>query len=206
MEHEFSLSDSSHLPNRQDARMYIKKMKDLDKKVAVVTGVFDILHSAHVRFIQQAKRQGDVLVVGLECDYRVKAFKGSHRPVNTISNRVSTIQSLKNVDFVFVIYGSPKLELKSFYTRLHKTINADVLVVSAHDPHLADRQEEIEFSGGTLAIVHTDKGVSTTAILRTFMSSDVLTPDVTFSSRLLYPQENKKSINDSWCQLELPLR
>jgi hypothetical protein len=58
------------------------------------------------------------------------------------------IDALEFVDFTFVICGSPKLEIKPYYTRLHIAIGADVLAVTDGDPHLQDRRDEIEAAGG----------------------------------------------------------
>ena len=88
-------------------------------------------------------------MVGIEDDVRVKAFKGDYRPVNTISQRVQLMEALEFVDYTFVIKGSPKQDIKSFYTRLHRTLHSDVLAVSEGDPNLKDRQEEIEAVAGT---------------------------------------------------------
>ncbi len=63
----------------QDAKLFIEKAKKDGKRVVVVTGCFDILHIGHIRFLNQAKAAGDVLVVGIEDDNRVRAFKGASR-------------------------------------------------------------------------------------------------------------------------------
>ena len=154
---------------RKEARAFIQKAKSIGKRVVIVTGCFDLLTDAHVKFLRRAKSNGDLLVVGIEADNRVRAFKGSLRPVNTISQRVEVIDALEFVDFTFVIHGSPKTDIKVFYTRLHRFLQADILAVSEGDPHLQDRRDEIEAGGGSLEVVSRQELNSTTSLIRRFL-------------------------------------
>jgi cytidyltransferase-like protein len=169
----------------------------------MVTGCFDLMTTNHVRFLQRAKEAGDILVVGIEDDRRVRAFKGRLRPCNTVSQRVEVMQALKFVDFTFVIRGSPSVPLKVFYSRLHKDIRAHVLAVTEGDPHLEDRREEIEGAGGELLVLPLVDGNSTTSLLRRFLA------ETEYSDMLLVSKRQLKSYiakhQSSWRQLTLPL-
>ncbi len=68
-------------------------------------GCFDILHAGHVQYLQEAKKLGDKLIVGLNSDESVKKLKGSNRPYNTERNRAFVLQALECVDEV-VIFDS----------------------------------------------------------------------------------------------------
>jgi D-glycero-beta-D-manno-heptose 1-phosphate adenylyltransferase len=144
-----------------------------------------------------------VLVVGIEDDVRVKAFKGAYRPVNTISQRVELMEALEFVDYTFVIKGSPKQDIKSFYTRLHRTLQADVLAVSEGDPNLKDRQEEIEAAGGYLLVVSRMEEGSSTSLIRRVLAETEFSDLVYVSKKSLknHITENQ----NSWYQLALPM-
>lgn len=72
------------------------------KTVVFANGCFDLLHAGHVRYLQEAKRQGDVLVVGVNSDRAVKTLKGQGRPLMKQDARAEIIAALECVDFVVV--------------------------------------------------------------------------------------------------------
>jgi cytidyltransferase-like protein len=198
---------SRRLHYRKDAARFIWSVKETGKCVVVVTGCFDLITAAHVRFLKRAKAAGDVLVVGLEDDTRIRAFKSPLRPVNALSQRVELMEAFDFVDFVFVISGSPKWEIKPFYTRLHKTLKADILAVTEGDPHLQDRRAEIEAAGGKLVVVSRLEDGSSTSLIRRFLA------ETEFSDLLVAPKDNLRGYvaenvtnnQTRWHQLRLPL-
>lgn len=72
------------------------------KKVVFTNGCFDILHVGHVKYLQQARSLGDVLVVGLNSDRSVSGLKGPDRPIQKESDRAEILAALGCVDFVIV--------------------------------------------------------------------------------------------------------
>jgi rfaE bifunctional protein nucleotidyltransferase chain/domain len=191
------------LNNRQTARSFVKDAKESEKRVVIATGCFDLLTACHVRFLKRAKAAGDVLVVGVEDDTRIRAFKGPQRPVNTVSQRVEVLEALEFVDYTFVIPGSPKQPLKPFYTRLHRAIRADVLAVTEGDPHLEDRRDEIEAAGGELLVVSRFEDGSSTSLIRRFLA------EIEYADLLLVSKQELRNYvaerQSDWRQLELPL-
>lgn len=188
---------------REDAKKFIEAAQAMGKRVVIVTGCFDLITNAHVRFLKRAKAVADILVVGLEDDNRVRAFKGEFRPVNTISQRVELMDAFKFVDFTFVISGSPKFEIKQFYTRLHSDLKADILAVSENDSNMQDRKEEIEAGGGRLAIVSQIEESSTTSLLRQFLTETELS-DIVYVSRYKV-KDYLINRGNHWRQLVLPM-
>ena len=81
--------------------------KSQGKRIVFTNGCFDILHSGHVSYLNQAKAMGDILVVGLNTDESIKRLKGSGRPVNSLSNRIKVLAALSCVDHI-VTFGSKK--------------------------------------------------------------------------------------------------
>ena len=77
-----------------------KEFKLQYKKVVFTNGVFDILHSGHVDYLNKAKALGDILIVGLNSDISVKKIKGEKRPIVTEEERAFLILNLKAVDYV----------------------------------------------------------------------------------------------------------
>ncbi len=77
-----------------------RKFKSQNKKVVFTNGVFDILHSGHVDYLNKAKGLGDILIVGLNSDLSVKKIKGEKRPIVNEIERAFLISNLKAVDYV----------------------------------------------------------------------------------------------------------
>ena len=73
-----------------------------NKRIVLTNGCFDILHIGHVRYLQKAKSQGDILIVGVNSDHSVRALKGPQRPVNTELDRVELLMALACVDYATI--------------------------------------------------------------------------------------------------------
>ena len=87
-----------------------------NKKITFTNGCFDILHRGHVSYLNQAKVQGDLLIVGLNSDASVKRLKGESRPINSELDRKFVLENLKAVDFVEVFEEDTPLNLIQFIT------------------------------------------------------------------------------------------
>lgn len=73
-----------------------------DKKIIFSNGCFDILHKGHISYLQEAKKLGDILIVGLNSDSSIKRLKGQDRPINSEDDRAFVLAGLECVDFVVV--------------------------------------------------------------------------------------------------------
>jgi len=80
-------------------------------KVVFTNGCFDILHEGHVRFLEEARSLGDVLVVAVNSDASVRSLKGEGRPVHTQQSRVRVLASLESVDAVVVMDDLRNMEM-----------------------------------------------------------------------------------------------
>jgi rfaE bifunctional protein nucleotidyltransferase chain/domain len=78
-------------------------------RISFANGCFDVLHAGHVRYLQAAKRQGDVLVVGINSDRSVSALKGPGRPLLPAPARAELVAALEPVDYV-IIFDEPTAE------------------------------------------------------------------------------------------------
>lgn len=78
-----------------------KILDDRDEKNIVFTnGCFDILHVGHIRFLTQCKKEGDILIVGVNSDNSVSKIKGICRPIITFDNRVEVLSAIEVVDYI----------------------------------------------------------------------------------------------------------
>lgn len=89
-----------------------KFLKDNEgKRIVFTNGCFDILHRGHVTYLAEARKLGDLLVVGLNSDASVKRLKGPERPINNEDDRQYVLSQLKSVDFVEIFTEDTPLEL-----------------------------------------------------------------------------------------------
>jgi len=140
-------------------------------KRILVTGVFDVLHSEHVNFLQKAKALGDFLIIGIESDVRVKKLKGESRPVNNAKLRIKNLKLLpacagrKLANKVFVL--PVNMGEKKTQEKIIAQIKPDFLAVSSHTPFIAGKRKIMEKYGGKLVIVHQQNPkISTSKLLR----------------------------------------
>ena len=96
-------------------------IKNRNKKIVFTNGCFDILHLGHVEYLNEARAQGDVLIIGLNSDQSVRRLKGVDRPINNERDRQKMLLNLKAVDCVQIFENDTPLEII-------KLIQPDVLV------------------------------------------------------------------------------
>lgn len=90
----------------QNQEEFVQKINALrsNKKVVFTNGCFDLLHVGHVRYLQEAKKLGDILVVALNDDASVKKLKGPTRPVQNENDRAEILAALGCVDFTTLFH------------------------------------------------------------------------------------------------------
>jgi D-beta-D-heptose 7-phosphate kinase/D-beta-D-heptose 1-phosphate adenosyltransferase len=101
-------------------------IKDLEiirknKKIVFTNGCFDLLHIGHVRYLKEARKLGDFLVVGINSDSSVKELKGPTRPIQNQDDRAEILSSLEAVDATVIFTESTP-------ERLVKNVKPDILV------------------------------------------------------------------------------
>ena len=132
-----------------------------EHKVVVFTnGCFDILHAGHVRYLTEAKKLGDVLVVGLNSDESVRKLKGAGRPVNPEEDRAEVLAGLRAVDHV-VVFAEDTAE------EMVRQLQPDVYVKGG-DYSLERRPESaiVASYGGRTVLVPMVEGRSTSNVIR----------------------------------------
>lgn len=113
-EYESSLHKSnsnSHIKTFEEIEKLVAKLHNLGKKIVFTNGCFDILHVGHVKYLEEARSYGDVLILGLNADSSVKKLKGESRPINNQDDRAYILASLESVDYVVIFEEETPYEL-----------------------------------------------------------------------------------------------
>ena len=130
-----------------------------EQKVVFTNGVFDILHAGHVQYLEFARKQGDLLVVGVNSDESVKRLKGPTRPVNTLADRMAVLAGLQAVDYV-VSFG------EETPAELIVQVQPDVLVKGEdYAGKEVVGREVVEGHGGKVVLAPFLQGRSTTGMI-----------------------------------------
>lgn len=129
-----------------DLPKHIPRIKSQGKLV-LIGGVFDILHPGHLAFLQAAKEQGATLLVMLESDESVRKTKGEKRPINPQGVRAQNLSGVVDVDYVLLL---PHLKNDLEYYTLVKSIQPDIIAVTASDPAYNKKSEQAKMVGGKI--------------------------------------------------------
>lgn len=130
-----------------------------DKRIVFTNGCFDILHRGHVTYLTEARKLGDLLVIGLNSDASVKRLKGPERPINKEEDRQYVLSQLKAVDFVeiftedtplnLILKVQPKILVKGGDWKIDQIVGA----------------KEVLANGGDVFSLNFVDGYSTTSII-----------------------------------------
>lgn len=107
--------------DRAELASQIGEARRRRKTVVLANGCFDVLHAGHVRYLEAARREGDLLVVAVNSDSSVRKLKGAGRPILTESDRAELVAALGAVDFV-VIFG--EADVRPLLRELHPDVHA----------------------------------------------------------------------------------
>ncbi|HIE34767.1 MAG TPA: D-glycero-beta-D-manno-heptose-7-phosphate kinase [Campylobacterales bacterium] len=126
-EYERSLHKKSfdeYIKSYEKIQEVVKYLKNKGKKIVFTNGCFDILHIGHIKYLEKAKKLGDVLIVGVNSDESVKKLKGENRPINSEYDRAYILTTLEFVDYVVIFNEETPYDLI-------KLIEPDILVKGA---------------------------------------------------------------------------
>jgi rfaE bifunctional protein nucleotidyltransferase chain/domain len=143
------------------------QMRAAGKKLVATNGCFDLLHVGHVRYLENARAAGDVLVVGINGDESVRALKGNNRPLNSEQDRAEMIAALTSVDYVMIF---PEKRATKFLE-----IARPAIYVKGGDYKAETLNVEecavLEKLGTEIRIVPFEAGYSTTALIERLQKS-----------------------------------
>jgi rfaE bifunctional protein nucleotidyltransferase chain/domain len=148
---------------RKELLRIIKDLKAKGKRIVFTNGCFDLLHVGHVRYLEEAKALGDVLVVGVNSDTSVRKLKGPERPILPEAQRAEILSGLGCVDYVTLFDEIDPLKLIA-------SLHPDVLAKGGDwaKEQIVGR-EEVERSGGEVFVIPFVKRASTSNLIETIL-------------------------------------
>ncbi|MBN1405457.1 MAG: D-glycero-beta-D-manno-heptose 1-phosphate adenylyltransferase [Candidatus Omnitrophica bacterium] len=143
----------------------VSSLKRKKKKVAFTNGCFDILHAGHVKYLEDAAKKADILIVALNTDSSIRRIKGPIRPLTKLKDRQYVVAALGCVDYVTSFSEPTPLALI-------KNLKPDFIIKGA-DWKVSDivGRDFVSTYGGIAATVLYKKGYSTTAIIKKIAGS-----------------------------------
>jgi D-beta-D-heptose 7-phosphate kinase/D-beta-D-heptose 1-phosphate adenosyltransferase len=148
----------ARLLSRAQLAPLAQTLKAQDKRIVTINGSFDLLHGGHAHILEEARAQGDVLIVGLNSDASVRAYKGAQRPIIPETQRARMLLALRAVDYVHIFEEAvPMPFLSEIKPQVH--VNG-----SEYGPDCVEAPM-VKANGGRVHIVAKIPGLSTSEIL-----------------------------------------
>jgi len=138
----------------------MEELKRRGQRVVFTNGCFDLLHPGHTRYLEEARKLGDLLIVAVNSDRSVRALKGPERPLQSESVRAEVLAALAAVDYVTIF---DDLTPQTVIARMLP----NVLVKGGDwEMHRIVGRAEVEAAGGRVVRIPIVKGCSTTALIQ----------------------------------------
>lgn len=131
--------EERHVPHEQLEKI-VKALREENKRIVLTQGVFDLIHEGHALYLEKAKQQGDILIVGVDSDELTKKRKGPSRPIVPQEERLKMLVHLRHVDIVTV------REAHHAIGDLIRLVRPDVLVTSQSTKDFTDTMKK-EYEG-----------------------------------------------------------
>ena len=157
---------TARLSSATAAAAFAESVRSRGGTVVFTNGVFDLLHPGHIRYLTEARRLGDALVVGVNSDRSVRANKGPERPINRAEERAEILLALSCVDAAAVFDEDTPLSIIT-------EIQPDILVKGADwGPDNIVGRDVVEARGGRVVRVDLAEGFSTTNLIKKTTRAD----------------------------------
>ncbi len=137
----------------------ISHCKGLGLRIVLTQGTYDMVHIGHARYFEEAKKHGDILVIGVDSDEKVRARKGPERPVVPQQERLEMVAHLRPVDVVVL------KELKHPKWHLIKTVKPDVLIATK-ETYTQEQLKDLKKYCGEVIVLEPMATTSTSAKIR----------------------------------------
>jgi D-beta-D-heptose 7-phosphate kinase / D-beta-D-heptose 1-phosphate adenosyltransferase len=151
--------DGLRLVPRHALRALAATLRARGKRIVSINGSFDVLHAGHLHILNEARQQGDVLVVGLNSDASVRSYKGPGRPIVSERRRAEMLLALRVVDYVHIFDEADPV---AFLTELAPDVHANG---AEYGENCIERDAVLK-GGGTLYLVDRIPGLSTSDLIR----------------------------------------
>jgi len=148
---------------KEDLRRIVDDLKTKGKIIVFTNGCFDLLHVGHIRYLEEAKALGDILVVGINSDRSVRNIKGPLRPILPEEERAEILSGLGCVDYITIFDEADPLELIS-------SLQPHTLVKGGDwTKETTVGREVVERSGGEVIILPLVQGASTSNLIEAIL-------------------------------------
>jgi D-beta-D-heptose 7-phosphate kinase/D-beta-D-heptose 1-phosphate adenosyltransferase len=151
----YEYKEKSKIISENQIQELIHQLKQSGKKIVFTNGCFDIIHKGHIKYLQQAKSKGDILILGLNSDSSVKRLKGPERPIKNEDERALILSAMEVIDYVVIFDTDTPYEII-------KKIKPDVLAKGGD--YLVENVVGREFAKETILIPFVE-GYSTTSTI-----------------------------------------
>ena len=161
-----------------DLRRLGERLRREGRRVAFANGCFDLLHVGHVRYLEAARAEGDVLVVGINGDLAVRALKGAGRPLLPAAARAELVAALEAVDYVVIF---DELTAETVLRELRPDVHCKG---TDYTEETVPERDVVRSWGGSVRIVGDPKDHSTRDLLeRVGAQGPVLSPESPLSAK-----------------------
>jgi len=148
------------IPDQEKLAASVIYWKKLGLKIVLTSGTFDLFHIGHAQYLEKAKALGDLLIIGVDSDEKVKKRKGPHRPVVPQNERVLILSHCRHADVITIknVDDPPN--------HLIRLVLPDVLVVSKATKHKNEDVSEKSQYCGEIVVLEPQSETSTSAKIR----------------------------------------
>lgn len=139
---------------------FVDHLRGIGLRIVLTSGSFDLVHLGHVKYLARAKELGDVLVVGVDGDAKIRKRKGADRPMVPEDERLEMLAHQRPVDLIYL-----KADDEDRWA-LIKTVRPDVLVLSADHSYTPEELEELGGICGSVRVLERQAAVTTSERIR----------------------------------------
>ncbi len=139
---------------------FVDHLRGIGLRIVLTSGSFDLVHLGHVKYLAKAKELGDVLIVGVDGDAKIRKRKGADRPMVPEDERLEMLAHQRPVDLIYL-----KADDEARWA-LIKTVQPDVLVLSTDHSYSPEELEELETICGAVQVLERQAAVTTSERIR----------------------------------------
>jgi D-beta-D-heptose 7-phosphate kinase/D-beta-D-heptose 1-phosphate adenosyltransferase len=148
------------LPSLDEVARVVEHLKGLGQRISLTSGSFDLIHLGHVKYLEKAKEQADMLFVGVDSDAKIRHRKGPDRPMVPEHERVQLLAFQRPVDFVYL-----KQEDDPQWG-LIRAVSPDVLVLTEDHSYSEQDLDELRKIVGRIEVIERQASVTTSERIR----------------------------------------
>jgi rfaE bifunctional protein nucleotidyltransferase chain/domain len=152
------------IKNLEEMKAIVRQLRGAGRKIVFANGCFDLLHVGHIRYLQNARALGDLLILGINRDAGVAALKGNGRPLQCAEDRAEMLASLACVDYV-LLFDDPTVD--GILKALQPDIHAKGTDYSAES---VPERDTVRSYGGKVVITGDPKDHSTQDLIKTILT------------------------------------